>query len=60
MEESLKKEIVQHIIRNLLEIQILQIINKQPAWGVQNKKGNRNQIRPKNTPWSPIPTTTET
>jgi DNA-binding PadR family transcriptional regulator len=38
MEESLKKEIVQHIIRNLLDIQILQIINKQPTWGYKIKK----------------------
>jgi PadR family transcriptional regulator PadR len=38
MEESLKKEIVQHITRNLLDIQILQIINKQPTWGYKIKK----------------------
>ncbi|MEM3566235.1 MAG: PadR family transcriptional regulator [Candidatus Bathyarchaeia archaeon] len=38
MEENLKKEIVQHIIKNLLDIQILTIINKEPAWGYKIKK----------------------
>jgi len=38
MEENLKKEIVQHITKNLLDIQILSIINKQPTWGYQIKK----------------------
>ncbi|MEM2780909.1 MAG: PadR family transcriptional regulator, partial [Candidatus Bathyarchaeia archaeon] len=38
MEENLKKEIVQHITKNLLDIQILRIINKQPTWGYQIKK----------------------
>jgi len=64
MEENLKKEIVQHITKNLLDIQILRIINKQPTWGYQiripNKKANRSHVRTKNTPRSPIPTTTKT
>jgi len=38
MEENLKKEIVQHITKNLLDIQILHIINKEPAWGYKIKK----------------------
>ncbi|MEM2466835.1 MAG: PadR family transcriptional regulator [Candidatus Bathyarchaeia archaeon] len=38
MEENLKKEIVQHITKNLLDIQVLSIINKQPTWGYQIKK----------------------
>ncbi|MEM2737931.1 MAG: PadR family transcriptional regulator, partial [Candidatus Bathyarchaeia archaeon] len=38
MEENLKKEIVQHITKNLLDIQILLIINKQPTWGYKIKK----------------------
>jgi len=38
MEENLKKEIVQHITKNLLDIQILTIINKQPTWGYKIKK----------------------
>ncbi|MEM3728909.1 MAG: PadR family transcriptional regulator [Candidatus Bathyarchaeia archaeon] len=38
MEENLKKEIVQHITKNLLDIQILTIIKKEPAWGYKIKK----------------------
>ncbi len=38
MEENLKKEIVQHITKNLLDIQILHLINKQPTWGYKIKK----------------------
>jgi len=38
MEENLKKEIVQHITKNLLDIQILHLINKEPAWGYKIKK----------------------
>jgi|UniRef100_A0A7C5UT45 PadR family transcriptional regulator PadR len=38
MEENLKKEIVQHITKNLLDIQILTLINKQPTWGYKIKK----------------------
>jgi len=38
MEEDLKKEIVQHITKNLLDIQILTLINKEPAWGYKIKK----------------------
>lgn len=38
MEENLKKEIVQHITKNLLNIQILHLINKEPTWGYKIKK----------------------
>jgi len=38
MEEDLKKEIVQHITKNLLDIQILTLINKEPVWGYKIKK----------------------
>ena len=38
MSEIYKKEIVQHIIRNLLYIQLLRIIKTQPTWGYKIKK----------------------
>jgi len=38
MSETYKKEIVQHIIRNLLDIQLLRIIQNQPTWGYKIKK----------------------
>ena len=38
MPPDYKKEIVQHIIRNLLEIQLLRIIQAQPTWGYKIKK----------------------
>lgn len=38
MTETYKKEIVQHIIRNLLEIQLLRIVQAQPTWGYKIKK----------------------
>ena len=38
MTEALKKELVQRIIRNLLDIQILRLINTQPMWGYMIKK----------------------
>jgi PadR family transcriptional regulator PadR len=38
MEENLKKEIVQHITKNLLDIQILTLITKEPTWGYKIKK----------------------
>ena len=38
MTENIKKEIVQHIVRNLLEIQLLRIIQAQPTWGYKIKK----------------------
>ena len=38
MSENYKKEIVQHIIRNLLDIQLLRIIQTQPTWGYNIKK----------------------
>jgi PadR family transcriptional regulator PadR len=36
--ENYKKEIVQHIIRNLLDIQLLRIIQTQSTWGYNIKK----------------------
>jgi PadR family transcriptional regulator, regulatory protein PadR len=38
MSETYKKEIVQHIIRSLLHIQLLRIIHAKPTWGYQIKK----------------------
>jgi len=38
LSESYKKEIVQHIIRNLLDIQLLRIVESQPTWGYHIKK----------------------
>ena len=38
MSETYKLEIVQHIIRNLLDIQLLRIIQAQPTWGYRIKK----------------------
>ncbi len=38
MSENYKKEIVQHIIRNLLDIQLLRIIQAEPTWGYKIKK----------------------
>jgi DNA-binding PadR family transcriptional regulator len=36
--EDFKKEIVQRIVRNLLDIQILRLIRTQPMWGYKIKK----------------------
>jgi PadR family transcriptional regulator, regulatory protein PadR len=38
MSEKYQKEIVQHIIRNLLDIQLLRIIEAEPTWGYKIKK----------------------
>jgi PadR family transcriptional regulator len=38
MSEIYKDEIVQHIIRNLLDIQLLRIVQAQPTWGYHIKK----------------------
>jgi DNA-binding PadR family transcriptional regulator len=38
MAETLKKEIVQRITRNLLDIQILRLIQAHPMWGYKIKK----------------------
>ncbi|MCW4030633.1 MAG: PadR family transcriptional regulator [Candidatus Bathyarchaeota archaeon] len=38
MSEQYKKEIVQHIIKNLLDIQLLRIISTKPTWGYKIKK----------------------
>src|SRR5208283_5960438 len=36
--EKYRKEIVQHIIRNLLDMQLLRIVQAQPTWGYNIKK----------------------
>jgi DNA-binding PadR family transcriptional regulator len=38
MPETYRKEIVQHIIRNLLDIKLLRIVQTQPTWGYKIKK----------------------
>ena len=38
MTETFKKELVQRITRNLLDIQILRLIRAQPMWGYKIKK----------------------
>ena len=38
MKENYRKEIVQHIVRNLLDIQLLRIIQAEPVWGYRIKK----------------------
>ncbi|MEM3443137.1 MAG: PadR family transcriptional regulator [Candidatus Bathyarchaeia archaeon] len=38
MAENFKKEIVQRITRNLLDIQILRLVNTEPMWGYKIKK----------------------
>lgn len=38
MSEMLKKELVQRITRNLLDIQILRLIQTEPMWGYTIKK----------------------
>ena len=38
MTEAYKKEIVQRIIKNLLDIQLLRLVQAQPLWGCKIKK----------------------
>ena len=38
MSETFKKQIVQRIVKNLLDIFILQMIRNQPTWGYRIKK----------------------
>lgn len=38
MTDAIKKEIVQRITRNLLDIQILRLISTEPMWGYKIKK----------------------
>ena len=38
MPEDFKKEIVQRITKNLLDIQLLRLIQTQPMWGYKIKK----------------------
>ncbi|MCW4004063.1 MAG: PadR family transcriptional regulator [Candidatus Bathyarchaeota archaeon] len=38
MSETFKKEIVEHIIKNLLDVQLLRIVQSQPTWGYRIKK----------------------
>jgi PadR family transcriptional regulator PadR len=36
--ESLRKELVQRIVRNLLDIQVLRLIKVEPTWGYKIKQ----------------------
>lgn len=38
MEEGLRRRIVQHIIKNLLDAQVLKILDKEPMWGYKIKR----------------------
>jgi len=38
LSETFRKEIVQHITKNLIDIQILRLIQTQPMWGYRIKK----------------------
>ena len=38
MTENVKKEIVQRITKNLLDLQLLRLIQEQPMWGYMIKK----------------------
>ncbi|MEM1539258.1 MAG: PadR family transcriptional regulator [Candidatus Bathyarchaeia archaeon] len=38
MKEAFKKEIVQRIIKNLLDIQILRLVDAEPMWGYKIKR----------------------
>ncbi len=38
MNESYKKEIVQRLTKNLLDVQLLRLIHIRPTWGYQIKK----------------------
>lgn len=38
MSEVYRREIVQHIVRNLLDVQLLRIIAAEPTWGYRIKK----------------------
>jgi len=38
MAETYQKEIVQRIIKNLLDIQLLRLVDAQPSWGYKIKK----------------------
>ena len=38
LSETFKKQIVQRIVKNLLDIYILQIIKNEPTWGYKIKK----------------------
>jgi len=38
MTQNYQKQVVQHIIRNLLDIQLLRIIQTEPTWGYKIKK----------------------
>jgi len=38
MAETYQKEIVQRIIKNLLDIQLLRLVDAQPLWGYKIKK----------------------
>jgi len=42
--ETYKKEIVQRIIKNLLDIQLLRMVKAQPLWGYKIKKQVENDF----------------
>ncbi|MGD6805435.1 MAG: PadR family transcriptional regulator [Candidatus Bathyarchaeia archaeon] len=44
MPQDYQKQIVQHIIKNLLDIQLLRIIQAEPTWGYKIKKQVENQF----------------
>ena len=56
MSETYKKEIVQHLIRNLLDIQLLRIIQTQPTWGYKIKKLVETNFKIKLRPGALYPT----
>jgi PadR family transcriptional regulator PadR len=47
MSETYKDEIVQHIIRNLLDVQLLRIVQNGPTWGYHIKKQVEEQFNVK-------------
>jgi DNA-binding PadR family transcriptional regulator len=44
MTENYREEIVQRIIRNLLDIQLLRLIDAQPLWGYMIKKKTESEF----------------
>jgi PadR family transcriptional regulator, regulatory protein PadR len=44
MTEDYKKEIIQRITRNLLDIQLLRLVEAEPMWGYKIKKTVENNL----------------
>ncbi len=44
MAETFRKEIVRHMTKNLLDIQMLRLIQTQPMWGYRIKKQMENRF----------------